>query len=146
MNVVEIRPVTRDNWRAVAAVSPSPDQTDFVAPIAYYLALCHYGGEWQPLALWSGDAAVGFAMWAFDPDDGSRWIGGVVIDAEQQGKGHGRAAMLAIIAFLSEQGAREVALSYEPDNLVARGLYDSLGFRETGEMDGEELVARLALE
>jgi len=145
MSDVEIRPVTRDNWRAVVAVSARPDQADFVAPIAYYLALCRYDGEWQPLGLWSGDSVVGFAMWAFDPDDGSRWIGGVVIDAADQGKGYGRAAMQAIIGFLREQGAPEVALSYEPENTVARRLYESLGFRETGEMEGDEIVARLRM-
>lgn len=143
---IEIRPVTRDNWRDVVAVSARPDQERFVAPISYYLALCRYGGEWQPLALYSESAAIGFAMWAFDPDDGSRWIGGVVVDGAHQGGGLGRAAMEAIIGFLREQGARRVALSYEPENTAARRLYESLGFRETGEREGDEVVASLTLE
>jgi len=54
--------------------------------------------------------------------------------------------MEAILGFLAEQGARRVALSYEPENTVARRLYESLGFRETGETEGEEVVARLTLE
>ena len=36
-------------------------------------------------------------------------------------------------------------LSYEPDNDVARQLYRSFGFEETGEMDGDEIVAVLKL-
>ena len=36
-------------------------------------------------------------------------------------------------------------LSYEPENAVARELYHSFGFRETGEMDGEEVVAVMEL-
>lgn len=36
-------------------------------------------------------------------------------------------------------------LSYEPENEIARKLYESFGFTETGEMDGEELIAILKL-
>ncbi len=34
------------------------------------------------------------------------------------------------------------ALSYQPDNEVAKALYASLGFVETGEVDDDEVVAR----
>ena len=36
-------------------------------------------------------------------------------------------------------------LSYEPENAVAKSLYASFGFIETGEKDGEELIAVLKL-
>ena len=36
-------------------------------------------------------------------------------------------------------------LSYEPENEAASQLYHSFGFVETGEMDGEELIAILKL-
>ena len=36
-------------------------------------------------------------------------------------------------------------LSYEPENEIARQLYRSFGFVETGDMDGEELIAVLRL-
>lgn len=36
-------------------------------------------------------------------------------------------------------------LSFEPDNLKAKGLYHSMGFEENGEMDGNEVVAVLRL-
>ena len=38
-----------------------------------------------------------------------------------------------------------VKLSYSPDNSVARSLYAQLGFGETGEMEGDEVVAFLDL-
>ena len=37
-------------------------------------------------------------------------------------------------------------LSYEPENETARRLYASYGFVETGEMDGEEVIAVLRLQ
>ncbi|ERK58798.1 hypothetical protein HMPREF1983_00698 [Gemella bergeri ATCC 700627] len=36
-------------------------------------------------------------------------------------------------------------LSYEPENEVARKLYHSFGFTETGDMDGNEIIAILKL-
>jgi diamine N-acetyltransferase len=89
---------------------------------------------------------LGFVMWAVDPDDGSGWIGGLVIGREHQGRGYGRAAVLALLERLRrEQGCTAAALSYAADNNTARSLYRSLGFSETGEREDEELVARLAL-
>ena len=34
---------------------------------------------------------------------------------------------------------------YEPENTVSKALYHSFGFRENGEMDGDEIVAVLKL-
>ena len=43
-------------------------------------------------------------------------------------------------------GAAEYCwLSYEPENEAARNLYGSFGFAETGEKDGEEVIAVLKL-
>jgi diamine N-acetyltransferase len=39
----------------------------------------------------------------------------------------------------------EILISYEPENEVARRLYASFGFRETGEIIEGEAVARLSL-
>jgi len=140
---MELREVTADNWREVASIEPREDQGRFVASVAYYLNLCHYGEEWQPLALYQDDEPVGFAMWGYDAEDDSYWIGGFVIDAEHQGKGYGRAAMEALLDHLAKQpGYREAALSYEPENTAARRLYASLGFVETGERVEDEFVAR----
>jgi diamine N-acetyltransferase len=141
---VALRPVDAGNWRSVAALTVTEAQRAWVAEPAYYLALCHYSSTgWTPLAI--TDAAgtvVGFLMWAIDPDDGAAWLGGILVDAAHQGKGYGRAAVTAALA---EIEAPSFALSYEPDNTVARALYTSLGFVETGEKEGDELVARRAV-
>ena len=114
---VELVEVDATNWRDVAGVTPRAGQERFVAPITYYLCLCHYGQIWHPLA--------------------------VVVDGAKQGQGIGRAAIEALIDRLSAHpDCREVALSYDPENLVARKLYASLGFVETGEWEDDEIVAR----
>jgi diamine N-acetyltransferase len=141
---MELRDVNAENWRDVIRIEPREDQSRFVASVAYYLNLCHYGEVWRPLALYSEGQPVGFAMWGFDTEEQSYWIGGLVIDAKHQGKGYGRAAMEALLDHLAAQpGYREVALSCDPENTIARRLYASLGFVETGERVDDELVARL---
>ena len=83
-------------------------------------------------------------MWAMDVDEGAHWIGGAVIDAAHQGRGIGRRAMTTVIERLRrDEDAVILALAYRPENERARSLYRSLGFVETGETDGDEIVARL---
>jgi diamine N-acetyltransferase len=142
---IELRPVDAHNWRACADLEVAPGQRDFVSPVARYLCLCHYGDVWQPLAVCADDEVVGFVMWAVDPGDQSGWIGGLVIAQARQRNGFGRATVEALTSRLFEDKVcRSCALSYSSGNFVARALYRSLGFVETGETEDDELVARLS--
>lgn len=67
--MVELVEVGASNWRQVVDVAPKPEQTEFVAPIARYLCLAHYGGDWHPLAIEADGAIVGHLMWAIDDAD-----------------------------------------------------------------------------
>lgn len=143
---LSLREVDGENWRACTAVEVRDDQRDFVMPVSHYLALCHYGGVWHPLAICVDDEVVGFVMWAVDPSDGSGWVGGLTIDRRHQGHGYGSATVEAAIRYLKEDhGCSSAALSYSPTNARARGLYAALGFEETGELEDDELVARRPL-
>lgn len=123
MSGIESREVTPGNWRDVVRVEPREQQRRFVASVAYYLNLCHYGGVWRPLALYRGDQVVGFAMWGVDDADGSRWIGGLLIDAGYQGKGLGREATETLLDFLALN--RDAARSRSPTSRRTRPLAGS---------------------
>lgn len=139
---ISLCPVNRDNWREVAKLEVHEAQHEFVAEPLYYLALCNYGGLWQPLAIYLGEQVVGFMMWAVDPADGSCWFGGILIDKKYQRKGYGRQAIRTAISMLAdEHGFQNFALSYSPEN-SAKKLYHSLGFIETDEWEGDEIIAR----
>jgi len=143
---VTLHPVDQSNWRAIANLKVFETQREFVAEPCSYLALCCYGQDWQPLAICLGDQVIGFMMWSTDPADGSCWLGGILIDRGMQRHGYGRQAVLAAIAMLrGRHGHRDFALSYQPANLAARSLYHQLGFVETGDWEGAEVVARLSL-
>lgn len=143
---VTLREVDSDNWRACARLEAKEEQRGFVLPVSYYLALCHYSGVWNPLAIYEDDEVVGFVMWAVDPGAKSGWIGGLTISGPLQGRGLGRAAVEVLLTRLRDvEGCTSAALSYRPANLRARMLYAALGFEQTGEFEDDEPVARRPL-
>jgi len=77
--------------------------------------MCDMERIWTPLAVCVDDEVVGFAMWAHDPEEeGSIWLGAILVDRAHQRRGIGRAAMERLVERLSaEPGCREIALSYD---------------------------------
>ncbi|MEU4063473.1 GNAT family N-acetyltransferase [Streptomyces wedmorensis] len=143
---VVLEDITDENWRSVADVAPADDQRRFVAALgARYLLLSLRGGVWTSLAVRAGEEVVGHVMWAYDDEDGTHWIGGMIVNADEQGQGVGSLAVRALLRRLAAlPDCREVRLSYHPDNAPAAALYKSLGFEPTGDFEDEEVVAALS--
>lgn len=156
--MLHLQKIDSRNVDEILSLSVRKDQKNFVAPndmsiIEAYIAITHNGHAF-PFGLYDGDEAVGFLMIGYDVDDcwedapaiahGNYNLWRLMIDQRHQGKGYGRAAMGLALDFIATQpcGPAEcVWLSYEPENATARVLYQSFGFRETGEWDGEEVIA-----
>ena len=97
-------------------------------------------------------------MIGFDKDDywedapsiasGNYNLWRLMIDRKFQNKGYGKKALGLALDFINSLPCGKADycwLSYEPENYIARHLYHSFGFVETGDMDGEELNAALKL-
>jgi diamine N-acetyltransferase len=142
---IEVQAITPALRVTVLGLEVEPEQRRFVAPVEHYLDLCDRpGSPWRPFAVVERGGVVGFVMHGVDPDDDSAWIGGLVIDRAHQRRGLGRAVVDLLVARATAEG-RSSALSYEPANTVAKSLYERAGFVETGERDGDEVVARRPL-
>lgn len=115
-------------------------------------------GQVFPFGIYENDTPIGFLMIGFGTDD--YWddapqvaidnynLWRLMIDEKYQNKGYGREAVKLALKFIKTLpcGKAEYCwLSYEPENDIARGLYRSFGFVETGEMDCNELIAVLKL-
>src|SRR5918998_2593261 len=139
---VTLRPITRGNLWAVVDLKLHPGQEPFVADNIVSIANAYVEPTFVPLAVYAGDELVGFAMYGQHPVTAAWWVIRLMIAREHQGKGYGRAAMEVVIGLMAERvGCEEIVTSFNPDNAVAAGLYASLGFRPTGEVeDGEPLV------
>lgn len=150
----EIRPVTKDNWRELADLKVREDQKNFVAPNLRSIAEAQFGfdheGHWDfhPFGIYEGDKPVGFLMYGFNFAHPKRqaFIIRLMVDENFQGKGYGRFGMQKMIeTFRADERIKEVGISYEPENEVARRLYADLGFVEPGEMLENEVLAVLKL-
>jgi ribosomal protein S18 acetylase RimI-like enzyme len=76
-------------------------------------------------------------VWVMLPGVGGRpemaWLYNIDIDPDHQGKGYGRALMLAVEAELRRLGVATWGLNVFGGNTRAVGLYESLGFRVTSQ-------------
>ena len=153
---VEIRPVTKDNWRDLIKLKVRPDQQDFVATNVHSIAESQFGyddpdyGHWDmvPFGIFDLGEPVGFLMYGynFSHPRTQAYIIRLMVDEQQQGRGYGRFGMDWMIErFRGDDRIRAIGISYEPENEVARKFYKDLGFVETGEISFGEVVAVLQI-
>jgi diamine N-acetyltransferase len=134
------------NWEAVLAIEIEREQQGFVNTPQTVLADWYHGTrQLKPIVFETNGVVVGMASWqphTFVERTG--WIANVMIDRRQQGKGHGRAAMEAMLAMFRDEGFEAVELAYHVENGRAALMYMSLGFRPIGlTPDSRQMVARL---
>ena len=160
--MLRLEKVTGANVWDVLKLSVDDNQKEFVANnevsiIEAYTAITANGFAF-PFGIFDDDILVGFLMVGFDKDDywddapaiatGNYNLWRLMIDKKYQHKGYGRKAVELALDFIRTLpcGSAECCwLSYEPENTVAKNLYASFGFSETGDMDGEEIIAALTL-
>ncbi len=81
--------------------------------------------------VWDGETKVG-DLWLATRERqsaGEWYVYNVVVDEEFRGRGLGRATMLAAEDYVKGQGGTRLALNVFGPNVVARGLYESLGYQ-----------------
>ncbi len=140
--------IDRYNYLPVLELSVSEEQKKFVATNQYSLAQAYAQPECVPFALYAENKPVGFAMYCLDADDHQYWIYRLMIDQRHQGKGYGREAMRLLIDRIrgfSDEEHRCIYISFEPENTVAKSLYESLGFLPDGRIEYGEVVYRLEI-
>ena len=152
--MAEIRPVTKENWEALIDLKVREDQKDFVASNVYSIAEAQFGedfeGHWDlhPFGIYDGNTPVGFLMYGLNFNHATQqaFIIRLMVDEKFQGKGYGRFGMEKMLEiFRSDERIVAVGVSYEPENDVARKLYATLGFIETGRIIEGETEAVIQL-
>ncbi len=144
---MELRAITEQNYQKILDLSTGAGQEEFVARNVRSLAQAWvFRDRARPYALYEGEEPVGFIMFDWRPE--KKWveIWRLMIDHRFQGKGYGRAAVQKALEFLRESGLFEkVQINYVEENQGAKHLYRSLGFQETGAMEGNEVVMEMDL-
>lgn len=150
--MIELRKITEDNIDEVIALEVGESQKDFIATtnlrsIADAYVLNAEGIPATPFAIYVDGVAVGFLMYIYDTTDHESFQNEVfyrkkcyfiwhfMVGESYQGKGYGKLAfekMLADIETMPYGEAEYVDLFYRTSNVIAKKLYASFGFVDTG--------------
>ena len=146
---VELTEITADNLWDVYNLPVGAGQGDFVAPNPWSLAQAYAERDiaW-PRAVVADDMVVGFIMLQFDSDDDDGQpfqLWRMMIAADHQGNGYGRAAVVLGIEECRRRNATELFTSWVLGDGGPEGFYLGIGFEPTGDWDDDEKVARLTL-
>ena len=140
---VQLKPVTKENLDAVLALRVEEGQEGYVSSTAESLAQAYvYADTAYPFGIYDGDELVGFIMMGYYEAKQYYTLWKFMIDRRFQNKGYGRQALKLGLDFVKDRfGAKEIYTGVTPGNTVAKRLYESVGFRDTGllELGMEEM-------
>lgn len=145
--MIALRKITKENYEECFHLKVADSQMDFVPSNIYSLAQAWvFRDTSYPLAIYADTTLVGFIMLGYYEVKNYFTVWRFMIDEKYQNKGYGKEALTAGIKFLiSNFKVTEVYLSVESNNTIARKLYRSLGFIETGEYNGREVGMKLII-
>jgi len=120
---VRLEQITGENWYECSQLDVKPEQRHFVSSNLLCIAEVQFYPSWGAYAVYHEDQMVGFVMYEYDEEEDAWWLSALMIAADQQGKGYGRAAIQTLIPQMRQKGCREIWVGYANDNLPARALY-----------------------
>ena len=139
--MIHLEPVTPENWRCGLRVRE--EQRRFTANSAGLLAraYAYRAQRGEALVIYADDTPVGMTLY-YDLDELHAYdLSQLFIDARYQGRGYGTEAVRLLLQRLKADGKfGKVVLCYVDGDEPARRLYESLGFRHTGEAEEDEIV------
>ncbi|MEH6421645.1 GNAT family N-acetyltransferase [Pseudomonas sp. CGJS7] len=129
---------------AVRALQVAPEQLRFVGDTSYNLDQTRLDPNSEAMAVLAGERVVGFYRLDFSVEaiagralgEPSVGLRAYAIDQREQGRGYGKAAMLACVEDLRRRypERRLLALTVNVQNPSAYGVYLKVGFVDTGEL------------
>ncbi|MBN1777135.1 MAG: GNAT family N-acetyltransferase [Clostridiales bacterium] len=139
--MVTLKAVTAENYWDIVSLSVRQEQSELVASNAVSIGQAYVQPELVPLAVYAGDTPVGFLMYCIDRDDGEYWIYRMMTDHRYQGKGYAKDALRQLIKKLqADKTRRKILLGVDRRGDAAVRLYQSCGFRFTGQVFGKEHI------
>ena len=151
---VELAEITPTDSRRWAQVRTHYSQRRLVSPVdvSFGDALFPEEINGTPVTPWirgilaDGERAGFLMLAAVSPAHMDPYLWRLLIDRAHQRRGIGERAIAELITVLREQGCTALLTSYVADVPGSpEAFYRRLGFIPTGEMDGDETVARLSL-
>ncbi len=150
---VKLMKVVRDNFKDVIELEVEEAQEKYISSNVITIAestLSPYFHLFHHRAICMDDKVVGFVEYQFgeigefDEDECTIWR--FMIDRKHQNTGIGKIAMgLLLEEIKAHERCKLVDIYYDPQNLPAKKLYASHGFKENGNRRDGDVVAVITL-
>lgn len=143
LSEVSLAEITRETLTPILKLAVAQEQLRYVATNAVSIAQASFAEHVWFRGIYAGDAPVGFVMLNREPDRQAWFLWRFMIDAQQQRRGYGRAALALALSHVRRQpGVLRLLTSVVPGPHTPRPFYEACGFVATGEVeDGEEILA-----
>ena len=146
INDVSFREITEKTVNSILKLKVAKFQERFVASNAVSLAQAHFSKVAWFRAIYLKEQPVGFVMIEDIPEKKEYFLWRFMIDEKYQGLGIGKQAIELLKDYVrTRPGGKELFVSYVPGGKGPENFYKKLGFKETGEMDEDEVIAKLIL-
>lgn len=145
--MVKLETINEELFYKVIKMKLAPEQDKFVAENLYSLAQTWlYYEDTKPFAIMNDDTPVGFVLLDWQENERTLGVWRIMVDIEHQKKGYGRAALQAIIEMAKAENKFDmIHIDYIEGNDVAKNLYLSIGFKDTGILEGNQHVLKMYL-
>ena len=147
--MVELRPITEDNFVDAFNLRLGAGQEDFVSHPVRSLAQAYvYRNQCQPCGIYADDRMVGYVLVIYDYDIPEYDIWHMMVDEAEQRRGYGSEAMDRVLDYIATKpfgDTDRVALTCNKSNQVALALYEAKGFVATGAEYDDEVELALTL-
>lgn len=138
--MITLKDVNKQNWLDIIRLSSAEDQRNRVfektiASNCLSLAQANIEDNWTTKAIYQDDTPIGFTMYGYSDDLFGYEICRIMIDYKFQGNGYGKQALLVVIEEMGIQfKCDEIFITFVPENKIAKQLYVSVGFKDTGKV------------
>ncbi len=132
--MINLRTITKENIEDILNLSVSEEQKGFVSDNSESLAQAYvYHDTAWPFAIYEDDTPIGFIMMGYYEAKQYYTLWKFMIDQRYQNKGYGRQALLQGLDFIKEKfNPDKIYTGVALGNSVAKGMYESVGFVDTG--------------
>lgn len=147
---LQLKTITPDNWRIINSLEVKKEQAQWVASNILILARAYVYREYNSIvyAIYDSDRPVGCLLQRDHHENGKLHciLDQFMIAKQHQGQGYGKATMNQWISLMkASKKYNSIQLCYKEDDIIAYNLYQSIGFRHTGETDEDEITMELDL-
>ena len=146
---VYLKQIDEDNFIDAFNLKLASEQEAYVShPIRSLAQAYVYRNQCTPFGIYHEDKMVGYVMVIYDYDIPEYDIWHMMIDASEQGRGYGRAALQQVLEYIKRKpfgDSNRVALTCNKDNTNALALYQNMGFGLTGNDDEDEVELAMML-